>query len=95
MIRLKEEKITRIGGLLGFSIGKGGATFILFLLLSCQKWYRSFLILGFTGFGIGYLMLGPAPFLTFLPQRFVTTLNADTPGFNLIKLFFCKCNLQL
>ena len=38
-----------------------------------QKWYRGFLILGFISFGIGYLMLGPAPFLTFLPQRFVTT----------------------
>ncbi|XP_073244210.1 MFS-type transporter SLC18B1-like [Porites lutea] len=33
------------------------------------KRYRGFLILGFTSFGIGYLMLGPAPFLTFLPQR--------------------------
>ncbi|CAH3114199.1 unnamed protein product [Porites lobata] len=43
------------------------------------KWYRGFLILGFTGFGIGYLMLGPAPFLTFLPQRKVWFVCISLP----------------
>ncbi|CAH3114275.1 unnamed protein product, partial [Porites lobata] len=39
------------------------------VIVDKTKWYRGFLILGFISFGIGYLMLGPAPFLTFLPQR--------------------------
>ncbi|CAH3023022.1 unnamed protein product, partial [Porites evermanni] len=39
------------------------------VIVDKTKRYRGFLILGFTSFGIGYLLLGPAPFLTFLPQR--------------------------
>ena len=89
MIKLKEEKITRIRGVLSL-LEKVAILFRVSLMyvkeerkhqvplnstFSCQKWYRGLLILGFTSCGIGYLMLGPAPFLTFFPQRFVTTLR--------------------
>lgn len=33
------------------------------------KCYRTMIILGFIGFVIGHLLLGPAPFLTFLPAK--------------------------
>jgi len=33
------------------------------------KCYRGMLILGFTGFGVSYLLLGPATFLPFLPAN--------------------------
>ena len=39
--------------------------------ISSQKCYRTMIILGFIGFVIGHLLLGPAPFLTFLPAKYV------------------------
>ncbi|XP_022790543.1 MFS-type transporter SLC18B1-like isoform X3 [Stylophora pistillata] len=34
-----------------------------------MKCYRTMMIAGFTGFAIGHLLVGPAPFLTFLPTK--------------------------
>ena len=41
------------------------------LLISSQNCYRSMIIVGFIGFFIGYLLMGPASFLTFLPPKYV------------------------
>ena len=42
---------------------------------SRQKCYRLLLLFGMVAFSIGYLLLGPAPFLPFLPAEYVPTVT--------------------
>ena len=39
--------------------------------ISLQKCYRTMMIAGFTVILVGHLLVGPAPFLTFLPAKYV------------------------
>ena len=46
-----------------------------FNIFSRQRCYRLLLLFGSVAFSIGYLLLGPAPFLPFLPAEYVPTVT--------------------
>lgn len=59
------------------------------VLCLLQKCFRCMLLFGFTGLAVGFFLLGPSPFLNFLPAQCV--IDMTPPCYNSRKSTVVKC----
>lgn len=55
-----------------------------------QKCFRCMLLFGFTGLAVGFFLLGPSPFLNFLPAKYV--IDMTSPCNNSRNFTVVKCH---